>query len=81
MSFKLFEIEFDGSKDSFEEGSKKMDKVCEIVGEKFIREWIDYWVKKGKVDRNNVNDLYKWIQLLEEDFDEFFDLKKDIDGN
>ena len=32
MSFKLFEIEFDGKKDSFEEGSKKMDEVCELVG-------------------------------------------------
>ena len=48
MSFKLFEIEFDGKKDSFEEGSKKMDKVCQLVGLKFITEWIDYWEKKEK---------------------------------
>ena len=79
MSFKLFEIEFDGKNDSFEEGSKKMDKVCEIVGEKFIREWIDYWVKKGKVDRNNVNDLYKSLKILEEC--DFSNLKDDLNGN
>ena len=56
-----------------------MDKVCEIVGEKFIREWIDYWVKKGKVDRNNVNDLYKSLKILEEC--DFSNLKNDLDGN
>ena len=66
MSFKLFGIEFDGKKDSFEEGSKKMDKVCELVGEKFISEWIRYWVKKGKVDKNNVNHLYKSLKILED---------------
>ena len=79
MSFKLFEIEFDGKNDSFEEGSKKMDRVCEIVGEKFIREWIDYWVKKGKVDRNNVNDLYKSLKILEEC--DFSNLSEELDGN
>ena len=79
MSFKLFGIEFDGKKDSFEEGSKKMNKVCEIVGEKLIKEWIDYWVKKGKVDRNNVNDLYKSLKILEEC--DFSNLKNDLDGN
>ena len=66
MSFKLFDIKFDGKKDSFEEGSKKMDKVCQLVGLKFITEWIDYWEKKGKIDRSNVNDLYKCIKILEE---------------
>ena len=30
MSFKLFEIEFDGKKDSFELGKEKMDKVCRL---------------------------------------------------
>tara|TARA_R110000796_G_scaffold124011_1_gene238394 strand:- start:199 stop:474 length:276 start_codon:yes stop_codon:yes gene_type:complete len=79
MSFKLFEIEFDGKKDSFEEGSKKMDEVCELVGEKLIREWIKYGKRIGKVESDDVNDLYKWIKMLEEDFDEFFDVKKDID--
>tara|TARA_R110000744_G_scaffold164637_1_gene281760 strand:+ start:98 stop:340 length:243 start_codon:yes stop_codon:yes gene_type:complete len=78
MSFKLFEIEFDGKKDSFEEGSKKMDEVCELVGLKFIREWIDYGVKKEKIDKDNVNDLFKWLKLLEEDFKNFFDIEKDI---
>jgi|TARA_R110001592_G_scaffold85088_1_gene251317 hypothetical protein len=78
MSFKLFEIEFDGKKDSFEEGSKKMDEVCELVGLKFIREWIDYGVKKEKIDKDNVNNLFKWLKLLEEDFKNFFDIEKDI---
>ena len=78
MSLKLFEIEFDGKKDSFEEGSKKMDEVCELVGLKFIREWIDYGVKKEKIDKDNVNDLFKWLKLLEEDFKNFFDIEKDI---
>ena len=53
MSFKLFEIEFDGKKDSFEEGSKKMDKVCEIVGEKLIRgmDWIIGLKKEKLIER------------------------------
>ena len=78
MSFKLFEVEFDGSKDSFEDGSKKMDEVCKLVGEKLIKEWIDYGVKKEKIDRDNVNDLFKWLKLLEEDFKNFFDIEKKI---
>ena len=64
MSFKLFGIEFDGKKDSFEEGSKKMNKVCEIVGEKFMeKKWLNKNELKeyvgfsiGKIDsmmRNN----------------------------
>ena len=47
MSFKLFEIEFDGKKDSFEEGSKKMDKVCQIVG-KFIKDGLSIGLKREK---------------------------------
>ena len=58
-----------------------MDEVCRIVGTKLIKEWVSYGKRIGKVESDEVNDLYKWIQLLEEDFDEFFDLKKDIDGN
>ena len=42
MSFKLFDIKFDGKKDSFEDGSKKMDEVCKIIGEKFLKEWFEY---------------------------------------
>jgi len=79
MSFKLFEVEFDGSKDSFEEGNKKMGEVCQLIGEKLIRCWIDYGVGRGKINRDEVNDLYKWIKILEEvDFKEF---NKEIDGN
>ena len=48
---------------------------------KLIKEWVSYGKRIGKVESDGVNDLYKWIQLLEEDFDEFFDLKKNIDGN
>ena len=81
MSFKLFEIEFDGKKDCNSIGEKKMDEVCRIVGTKLIKEWVSYGKRIGKVESDEVNDLYKWIQLLEEDFDEFFDLKKNIDGN
>ena len=53
MSFKLFDIEFDGKKDSFEVGEKKMDEVCKIVGTKFIKEWIEYWIEKGKIEKAN----------------------------
>ena len=85
MSFKLFDIEFDGKKDSFEEGSKKMDKVCEKVGLKFIKEWFGYWIDKGKVEKGNVRDYYKCLKVLEDcDFRnlrEDIDLKEDIDGN
>ena len=66
MSFKLFDIEFDGSKDSFDIGKTKMDKVCEIVGEKFIKEWFEYWIEKGKVERGNVREYYKSLKILEE---------------
>jgi NADH:ubiquinone oxidoreductase subunit C len=79
MSFELFGIEFDGNKDYGSIGKKKMDKVCQIAGTKLIKEWITYGKKTGKVKSDEVNDLYKWIKMLEEDFDEFFDLKKDID--
>ena len=66
MSFKLFEIEFDGKKDSFELGKEKMDKVCQIIGEKFIIEWIEYWIEKGKVKRGDVNGYYKCFKILED---------------
>ena len=66
MSFKLFEIEFDGKKDSFELGKEKMDKVCQIIGEKFIIEWIEYWIEKDKVKRGDVNGYYKCFKILEE---------------
>ena len=79
MSFTMFGVEFDGRKDCNSVGEKKMDKVCQIVGTKLIKEWINYGKKTGKVKSDEVNDLYKWIKMLEEDFDEFFDLKKDID--
>ena len=48
MSFLMFGVKFYGSKDSFEEGSKKMDEVCLKIGVLFLREWIDYWIKEGK---------------------------------
>jgi len=79
MSFTMFGVEFDGQKDWGSVGEKKMDKVCQIVGTKLIKEWIKYGKKIEKVKSDEVNDLYKWIRLLEEDFDDFFDLKKDID--
>ena len=86
MSFKLFEIEFDGENDSFKEGNKKMDEVCKIIGSKFLYEWIDYGVEIDKVDRNNSNSIYKWIKFLEDV--KLKDLKKwkvvnkkEIDGN
>ena len=75
----MFGVEFDGQKDWGSVGEKKMDKVCQIVGTKLIKEWIKYGKKIEKVKSDEVNDLYKWIRLLEEDFDDFFDLKKDID--
>ena len=81
MSFKMFGVEFDGRKDCNSVGEKKMDKVCQIVGTKLIKEWVQYGKRKGKIKTDDVREYYKWITLLEEDFNEFFDLKKDIDGN
>ena len=79
MSFKLFEIEFDGKKDSFEEGEKKMNKVLERVGEKLVNGWVNYGVEKGKIDRDNVNYVYKWIKILEDC--DLNNLKEELDGN
>ena len=81
MSFKMFGVEFDGHKDCNSVGEKKMDKVCQIVGTKLIKEWVQYGKRKGKIKSDDVREYYNWITLLEEDFNEFFDLKKDIDGN
>ena len=81
MSFKMFGVEFDGRKDCNSVGEKKMDEVCRIVGQKLIKEWVQYGKCKGKIKTDDVREYYKWITLLEEDFNEFFDLKKDIDGN
>ena len=79
MSFKLFEIEFDGNKDSFEEGEKKMNKVCERLGEKFINGWVKYGVEKGKRERDNVKEIYGWIKILEDC--DLNNLKEELDGN
>ena len=65
MCFKLFDIEFDGKEDSFEVGKEKMDKVCQIVGERFIKEWIEYWIEKGKIEKGNVKDYYRCLKVLE----------------
>ena len=77
MSFKLFEVEFDGSNDSFEEGKLKMDLVYQKMGERFIKDWIKYGVDKGKVDIKNINHLYKWIKILEES--DLNNLKEEIE--
>jgi hypothetical protein len=74
MSFKLFEVEFDGSKDSFEEGKLKMDLVCKKVGEKLIREWILYGDDEGKINKKDINEVYKWIKVLEN-----YNLKEEIE--
>ena len=81
MSFKLFGVEFDGKKDCNEIGERKMDEVCKIVGIKLIKEWVKYGKRINKIKSEDVKEYYNWISLLEEDFDEFFDLKKEIDGN
>ena len=81
MSFKLFGVEFDGKKDCNEIGERKMDEVCKIVGIKLIKEWVKYGKRINKIKSEDVREYYNWISLLEEDFDEFFDLKKEIDGN
>ena len=51
MSFKLFDIEFNSDEDLKDEGSEKFGEVCKIVGTKFIKEWIEYWIEKGKIER------------------------------
>ena len=65
MSFKLFDIEFDKD-EPIEVGTKKMDKVCEIVGTKFIKEWIEYCIEKGKMERGDIRGYYKCLKVLEE---------------
>ena len=65
MSFKLFDIEFDKD-EPIEVGTKKMDKVCEIVGTKFIKEWIEYQIEKGKMERGDIEGYYKCLKVLEE---------------
>ncbi len=79
MSFTMFGVEFDGKKDCNSVGEKKMDEVCRIVGQKLIKEWVQYGKRKGKIKNDDVMEYYNWITLLEEDFDYFFDIKKDID--
>ena len=64
MSFKLFDIEFDKD-EPIEVGTKKMDKVCEIVGTKFIKEWIEYWIEKGKIERGDIRGYYNCLKVLE----------------
>jgi hypothetical protein len=75
----MFGVEFDGKKDCNSVGEKKMDEVCRIVGQKLIKEWVQYGKRKGKIKNDDVMEYYNWITLLEEDFDYFFDIKKDID--
>ena len=79
MSFKLFGIEFDGTTDTIEIGKEKMDKVCQLMGEKLIRQWVEYGTEKGKIDKENIKHLYKWIKILEDC--DLNDLKEDIDEN
>ena len=55
MSFKLFDIEFNSDEDLKDEGSEKFGEVCKIVGTKFIKEWIEYWIEKGKIERDGVS--------------------------
>ena len=59
MSFKLFDVEFNG-KENFYPQHKLMDKVCERVGKKFLKEWLKFGVDEGMVDDlGNVNQIYK----------------------
>ena len=58
---------------------KKMNKVLERVGEKLVNGWVNYGVEKGKIDRDNVNDVYKWIKILEDC--DLNNLKEELDGN
>ena len=64
MSFKLFDIEFNSDEDLKDEGSEKFCEVCKIVGTKFIKEWIEYWIEKGKIERDGVG-YYKCLKVLE----------------
>ena len=56
-----------------------MDKVCQLMGEKLIRQWVEYGTEKGKIDKENIKHLYKWIKILEDC--DLNDLKEDIDEN
>tara|TARA_R110000796_G_C14382112_1_gene415347 strand:+ start:118 stop:420 length:303 start_codon:yes stop_codon:yes gene_type:complete len=66
MSFKLFDVEFNGKEDFFPQ-HKLMDKVYKRIGKKFLKEWITF----GKdeeiiIDMGDVNNIYKWIKCYED---------------
>ena len=66
MSFKLFDVEFNG-KENFYPQHKLMDKVCERIGKKFLKEWLKFGKEEGMVDDlGNMNQIYKWIKCYED---------------
>ena len=54
-------------------------KGCARLGEKFINGWVKYGVEKGKIDRDNVKEIYGWIKILEDC--DLNNLKEELDGN
>jgi hypothetical protein len=66
MSFKLFEVEFNGE-DNFYLNHKLMEKVCIRIGKKFLKEWIKFGVDEETIlDLGDVNQIYKWIKCYED---------------
>ena len=60
----------------------EIKRLKEVEGYGYKRiSYILYGKKIEKVKSDEVNDLYKWIRLLEEDFDGFFNLEIDSDIN
>ena len=66
MSFKLFDVEFNGKEDFFPH-HKLMDKVYKRIGKKFLKEWITFGKDEEMItDLGNVNQIYKWIKCYED---------------
>tara|TARA_B100000768_G_C11084353_1_gene292212 strand:+ start:108 stop:407 length:300 start_codon:yes stop_codon:yes gene_type:complete len=65
MSFKLFNVEFNGE-DNFYPNHKLMDKVYGKIGKKFLKEWLQFGVDEEIIlDLGDVNQIYKWIRCYE----------------
>lgn len=65
MSFELSGIVFSG-KDTFEQSNHKMKEYYSEVGKRLIGNWIEMGINKGYVERNNFNEIYKWMKVLDE---------------
>ena len=73
MSFELSGIVFSGE-DSLEQSNLKIKEYYSEVGKRLIGNWIEMGIEKGFVKRDNLNEIYKWMRVLDEfNFIDLFD--------